>query len=174
MAHVKNFRTRTKLHSLLGDGSIDPTVGAMPGDGGGYSPPVGLGDVVAMAFGRGRIGVAIYAHGPELRLVIDGKHFDMLQPQFRAERVAVLPFVKKFTIWHDAETSLSFKYLRSDVLDDSYSGTRDILKFVSEVAGSRDRRLRFYLTWQAIQSRQDVTDDDVRARIEDAVKQSCQ
>lgn len=138
---------------------------------GGMPPPVGFGDIVSMVCRHSRLGVAIYASGQELRLAIAGKQFDLLQPELRAERNTVLPFVKEFTIWRDAERLLSFRYLRTDLLDDPHAGTKDILKFVAEVGESRERRIRFYLVWQAVQRGQDVTSDDARARVEETLKQ---
>ena len=174
MTCVRNFRTRTRFHRLRNVGSTGPVPPVDMADDAECSKPAGFGDIVKTVLGQGRIGVAIYTCGQELRLEIDGKQFDMLRPEFRAERINVLPFVKKFTVWQGAESVLSLRYLCTDVLEDSHAGTRDILKFVSEVSESRERRFRFYLVWQAIQLGQDVTSDDARARLEEAVKQSCQ
>lgn len=171
MSSVQDFRIRSRLYRLGEDGGIDPGFGAETAEG-GKPPPVGFGDIVSMVCGRSRLGVAIYASGQELCLAIDGKQFDLLRPELRAERITILPFVKKFTIWRDTESLLSFRYLRTDVLDDPHAGTKDILRFVSEVAESRERRLRFYSVWQAVQRGEDVTSDDVRARVEEAVRQS--
>jgi len=127
-----------------------------------------------MVLGRGRLGIAIYTCGRELRLAIDGQQFDILRQELRIERISLFPFVKKFAIWRGAENLLSFRYLGIDVLDDPHSGTKDILKFVAEVAESRERRFRFYFVWQAVQLGKDVTSDEARSKTEEAVKQACQ
>src|SRR3954468_8147753 len=151
MTTVQNFRTRTKYHHLRDNGEVDlgPTIAEVNADRAEHLRPVGFGDIVTMICGRDRLGVAIYACGPELRLVIDGNQFDMLRSEFRAERVTVFPLVKRFTIWRDTEIRLSIRYLRTDALDDAHSGTRDIFRFIAEVMKSRDLRLRFYFVWQA-------------------------
>ena len=172
MISVQDFRTRTRLYKLREDGGVDLRMAAYAAKD-GDPPPFGFGDIVTTIVGRDRVGVALYASGQELRLQIDGERFDLLQPDLRTERITILPFVKRFTIWRGTESLLSFRYLRTDVLDDPHAGTKDILKFVSEVAESSERRLRFYLVWQGVQRGQDVTSDDARARVEETVKRLC-
>lgn len=169
MTTVQNFRFREKRHRLRAESGIDLGYATATDDAVRSTRPVGFGDVVAAVFGMGKLGVAVCALERELKLFLGSLCVDLLDPSLHITRRTVFPLIKRFEVERESRPLFACTYLEMDALEDPMNGTRDILKFVAELAASTQQRLRFYYTWQAIQRGDDITDKAVQASIDTAV-----
>ena len=72
----------------------------------------------------------------------------------------------------DSEQPIKVSYFWIDLFEDPLNGTIDILKFVCEFMGARERCLRFFFVWQAIKNGDDATSPVVRESIEESVRKA--
>lgn len=170
MSTVQNFRLREKRHRLRAESGIElEYAGDESRNVSTAARPVGFGDVVSLVFGPGKLGVAVCVLDQGLKLFLGNLCFDMFESGLHIRRRTIFPLIKRFEVERESRTLFACTYLAIDALEDPMNGTRDILKFIAELANSTQYRLRFYYTWQAIQRGEDITDHAVLASIDSAV-----
>jgi len=130
----------------------------------------GLGDIRWNPIRRDRLEIAICVVETQFILVIGSRSFDLFDPRLVVARDTRFGMLKRCSIDVQGTRVLSIDYVWVDSFEDPLRGSRDILKYIAEIAWSRENKLRFFHTQRAILNGEDVAAPDVRARIDDAIE----
>jgi hypothetical protein len=144
MTTVQNFRFRDKRHRIQAETGIELEYAEPESrDPNSATRPIGFGDVVSHVFGTGKFGAAVCVLDRELKLFLGSLSVGLLEPDLRITRRTIFPLIKRFAVERGSQPLFTCTYLAMDALEDPMNGTRDILKFVAELASSTQQRLRF-------------------------------